>query len=90
VPFANKIVCVQSDSNTEPLNQNASEQQIKKIKEMPASLTSSLKDNTDHYFLPLYKRLLDCICFTEQQQLHILFQISQSAYFGICFQLLLE
>jgi hypothetical protein len=26
--FANEIVCPQSDSNTEPLNQDASEQQV--------------------------------------------------------------
>jgi imidazolonepropionase-like amidohydrolase len=37
--ITNKIVCLQSDMNMQPLNQNASEQQImEKTKEITASL----------------------------------------------------
>jgi hypothetical protein len=72
-----------------------------KIKEIPASLTllaspmqhkeysDNVNDNIDDFFLLVNKKLLDCMCFTDKQQLGILLQISQSAYFHIYFQLLL-
>jgi hypothetical protein len=33
-----------------------------------------MKDNTDDNFLLTNKKLLDCVCFPDKQQLHILFQ----------------
>jgi hypothetical protein len=46
-------------------------------------------DNTDNYFLLINKKLQDHLCFTDKQELDVLFQISQSKYFGIHFQWLL-
>lgn len=51
--------------------------------------TDNVNDNTDTYFLLINEKLLNYICFTGKQQLHILYQISHSAYFSTHFQLLL-
>jgi hypothetical protein len=44
--------------------------------------SDNVNDNTDDYILLVYKRLLDCMYFTDKQQFHILFRKSQSIYFG--------
>jgi hypothetical protein len=60
---------------------------------MPASLgpvvspmrharhSDNVNDDSDGYLLPINK-LMDCMSFGEKQQLDILFEMSQSAYFG--------
>jgi hypothetical protein len=62
--FANEFACLQSDTNTQHLNENANKQQImKKMKAIPAFLTllasliqhkyysSNVNDNNDYCFL---------------------------------------
>jgi hypothetical protein len=51
--------------------------------------SDNVNNKTVDYFLLVIKRLLDCVCFTDKQQLHVLFRKAQSTYFGIHFQLVL-
>jgi hypothetical protein len=44
-----------------------------------------LLDNIDDYFSHVKGSFLGRVCFTDKQQLHILFHTSQSTYLGIRF-----
>jgi hypothetical protein len=97
---ANKIV---STVRLEHRNFKSECQWVKsqKLGEIPASLalltspmwhawySDNVNNNTDDYRLLVNKKLLDCVCITDKQQLDIFIWISQSSYFGAHFQLLL-
>lgn len=41
-----------------------------------ANVACIIHDNSDNYLLLTSKKLMDCLCFTDNLQLDILFQIS--------------